>query len=122
MRHKNEIGQKCRNEGMLNERKWENKGDSEKKSMSRFCDIFCENGLIKILWSYCNIGLVKIRREIHYCIVTMADEVKQSADTTLACFHGYADCVEGAVEKGGIIGSGVYEPGKVKNTTVMERA
>jgi len=30
--------------------------------------------------------------------------------------------VEGAVEKGGIIGSGVYEPGKVKNTTVMERA
>lgn len=52
----------------------------------------------------------------------MADEVKQSADTTLACFHGYADCVEGAVEKGGIIGSGVYEPGKVKNTTVMEQA
>lgn len=35
---------------------------------------------------------------------------------------GYADCVEGAVEKGGIIGGGVYEPGKVKNTTVMERA
>ena len=26
------------------------------------------------------------------------------------------------MEKGGIIGSGVYEPGKVKNTTVMERA
>ncbi len=48
--------------------------------------------------------------------------MKQSADSTLACFHGYADCVEGAVEKGGIISSGVYEPGKVKNTTVMERA
>lgn len=121
MRHKNETGQKYRNEGMLNERKWK-KGDSEKKSMSYFCDISCENGLIKILRSYCNIGLIKIRREIHYCIVTMADEVKQSADTTLACFRGYADRVEGAVEKGGIIGSGVYEPGKVKNTTVMERA
>lgn len=52
----------------------------------------------------------------------MVDEMKQSADTTLACFHGYADCVEGAVEKGGIIGSGVYEPGKVKNTTVTEQA
>ena len=51
----------------------------------------------------------------------MADEVKQSADTTLACFRGYADCVEGAVEKGVIIGSGVYELGKVKNTTVMEQ-
>lgn len=90
--------------------------------MPRFCDISCENGWIKILRSYCNIGLIKIRREIHYCIVTIAGEVKQSADTTLACFHGYADCVEGVVEKGGIIGSGVYEPGKVKNTTVMERA
>ena len=90
--------------------------------MSRFCDIFCENGLIKILQSYCNIGLIKIRREIHYCIVTMADEVKQSADTTLACFHGYADCVEGAMEKGGIIGSGVYEPGKVLGTPAMEKA
>ena len=59
-------------------------------------------------------GLIKIRREIHYCIVTMADEMKQSADTTLACFHGYADCVEGAMEKDGIIGSGVYESGKVR--------
>ena len=98
------------------------KGDSEKKSMPRFCDISCENGWIKILRSYCNISLIKIRREIHYCIVTMADEVKQSADTTPACFHGYADCVEGAMEKGGIIGSGVYEQGKVKNTTGMERA
>ena len=88
--------------------------------MSCFCAISCENGWIKILRSYCNIGLIKIRREIHYCIVTTADEVKQPADTTLACFHGYADCVEGAVEKGGIIGSDVYEPGKVKNTTVMK--
>ena len=49
-------------------------------------------------------------------------EAVRRSDTTLACFHGYADCVEGAMEKGGIIGSGVYEPGKVKNTTVMERA
>lgn len=34
----------------------------------------------------------------------------------------YADCVEGAVEKGVIIGSGVYEPGKVKNTLAMKQA
>ena len=90
--------------------------------MSCFCDISCENGWIKILRSYCNIGLIKIRREIHYCIVTMADEVHSSADTTLACFRGYADCVEGAVEKGVIIGSGIYEPGKVKNTLAMKQA
>ncbi len=53
---------------------------------------------------------------------TVTDEEHQSADTTRACFQGYADCVEGAVEKGVIIGSGVYEPGKVKNTHAMEQA
>lgn len=76
--------------------------------MSRFCDISCENGLIKILWSYCNIGLIKIRREIHYCIVTVADEMKQSADTTPACFHGYADGVEGAVGEGVISSAAAF--------------
>ena len=57
-----------------------------------------------------------------YYIVTMADEEHSSADTTLACFRGYADCVEGAVEKGVIIGSGTYEPGAVKGTPAMEQA
>ncbi|WP_418375056.1 flavodoxin family protein [Agathobaculum sp.] len=65
---------------------------------------------------------LEVKNKEFYYIVTMADEAKTSADTTLACFRGYADCVEGAVEKGVIIGSGVYEPGNVKNTPAMERA
>jgi len=52
----------------------------------------------------------------------MADEEKASADTTLACFRGYADCVEGAVEKGVLIAGGVYEPGAVRNTSAMAQA
>lgn len=44
----------------------------------------------------------------------MADEDLSSADTTLACFRGYADCVSGAEEKGIIIGNGVYEKGENK--------
>ena len=52
----------------------------------------------------------------------MADEEKASADTTLACFRGYADCVEGAVEKGVLVASGVYEPGAVRNTSAMAQA
>lgn len=52
----------------------------------------------------------------------MADEAVSSADTTIACMRGYADCVEGAVEKGIIIGNGVYEPGTVKDTQAMEKA
>lgn len=58
----------------------------------------------------------------HYYIVTMADECISSADTTLACFRGYAECVEGAVEKGVIIGSGVCEAGTVRNTPAMAQA
>lgn len=60
-------------------------------------------------------------KELYY-IVTMADEDTRSADTTLACLRGYADCVQGAAEKGVIIGSGVYEPGKVKDTAAMHKA
>lgn len=52
----------------------------------------------------------------------MADEEKASADTTLACFRGYADCVEGAVEKGVLVAGGVYEPGAVRNTSAMAHA
>lgn len=52
----------------------------------------------------------------------MADEEKASADTTLSCFRGYADCVEGAVEKGALAAGGVYEPGAVRNTSAMAQA
>ena len=65
---------------------------------------------------------LEVKNKEFYYIVTMADEPRQSADTTLACFRGYAECVEGAVEKGGSIGSGVYEPGNVKTTPAMEQA
>ena len=65
---------------------------------------------------------LEVRDKEFYYIATMADEPKTSADTTLACFRGYAECVEGAVEKGVIIGSGVYEAGKVRGTPAMTQA
>ena len=65
---------------------------------------------------------LEVRDKDFYYIVTMADEDLSSADTTLACFRGYADCVEGAVEKGIIIGNGVHDMGEVKNTAAMEQA
>lgn len=65
---------------------------------------------------------LEVKNKEFYYIVTMADEETASADTSLACLRGYAECVEGAVEKGVIIGSGVYEPGKVKNTAAMNEA
>ena len=65
---------------------------------------------------------LEVKNKEFYYIVTMADEAKASADTTLACFRSYADCVEGAAEKGVVIGSGVYEPGKVKDTPALQQA
>lgn len=64
--------------------------------------------------------------EVHdkefYYIATMADEENASAETTIACFRGYADCVEGAKEMGVIYGSGVYEKGKIIGTPAMVQA
>lgn len=54
--------------------------------------------------------------------MTAADEEKSSMDTTLACFRGYADCVEGAVEKGVLYGTGVYQAGEVKDKKYMQEA
>lgn len=65
---------------------------------------------------------LEVKNKEFYYIVTMADEEATSADTTLACFRGYADCVEGAVEKGVIIGGGVYEKGEIKTHAAMEEA
>lgn len=64
----------------------------------------------------------EVKNKEMYYIMTAADEEKTSMETTLACFRGYADCVEGAVEKGVIYGTGVYEAGEVKEKTVMQEA
>lgn len=65
---------------------------------------------------------LEVRDKEFYYIVTMADEQAASAETTLACFRGYADCVEGAIEKGVIIGGGAYEKGEIRSHAAMQQA
>lgn len=65
---------------------------------------------------------LEVKNKEFYYIMTAADEEKESLETTLACFRGYADCVEGAKEMGVIYGTGVYEKGEVKNTNAMNEA
>lgn len=60
-------------------------------------------------------------KELYY-IMAAADAEKASMETTLACFRGYADCVEGAKEMGVIYGTGVYEKGEVTDTKAMQEA
>lgn len=60
-------------------------------------------------------------KELYY-IVTAADNEKESAETTLNCFRGYADCIEGAKEMGVIYGMGTYEKGEVVDTPAIKQA
>ncbi len=50
-----------------------------------------------------------------YYIMTSADDEADTMDGTLACFHGFAMCINGYEEKGTLYGRGVHEKGEVKN-------
>ncbi len=65
---------------------------------------------------------LEVKDKEFYYIMTAADEERTSMDTTLACFRGYADCVEGAKEMGVIYGTGVYEKGKIIGHPAMAEA
>lgn len=64
----------------------------------------------------------EVRDKEFYYIVTGADEERASQERTIECFRGYADCVEGAKERGIIYGTGVYQPGEVKATAAFKEA
>lgn len=64
----------------------------------------------------------EVKNKEFYYIVTCADGEKEATETTLACFRGYADCVNGAVEKGVIYGTGVYQKGEVTGPTALTAA
>ena len=64
----------------------------------------------------------EVKGKEFYYITTCADEDEAAVERTLECFRGYADCVEGAKEMGVIRGVGVYEPGKIKNTSAFGQA
>lgn len=64
----------------------------------------------------------EVKDKEFYYIVTAADEETAAAETTIACFRGYAECVEGAKEMGIIRGLGAYEKGEVIGTKAMTEA
>ena len=65
---------------------------------------------------------LEVKNKEFYYIVTCADEEKESQERTIECFRGYADCVEGAVEKGIIYGTGVYQKGEILGSPEYKRA
>lgn len=65
---------------------------------------------------------LEVRDKEFYYIVTSAEEDLSATQTTIDCFRGYADCVEGAKEMGVIRGVGVYEKGEIKDKKAMIEA
>lgn len=65
---------------------------------------------------------LEVKGKEFYYIASMADEELSSADTTLACFRGYAECVEESTEKGVLIANGVYEVGAVQKSPFLAEA
>ena len=49
-----------------------------------------------------------------YYITTAAEEDSDTFDGTLACFHGFAKCIDGYEEKGTLYGRGVAQRGEVR--------
>ena len=64
----------------------------------------------------------EVKDKEFYYIATSADEEQAAQERTIECFRGYADCVEGAVEKGIVYATGVYEKGEIKDTPFMKQA
>lgn len=64
----------------------------------------------------------EVKNKEFYYIVTAADRENAAAETTLACFRGYTDCVDGAREMGVVYGMGAYEKGDILNSPAVEQA
>ena len=64
----------------------------------------------------------KLPNKEFYYIMTAADSEDEAFETSLACFRGFAVCLQGSKEKGIIRGGGVYEAGAVKGTKYMQEA
>lgn len=64
----------------------------------------------------------EVKNKEFYYIVTAADAELEAARTTIDCFRGYADCVDGAKEMGIIYGMGAYEKGEILGTNAMTEA
>lgn len=64
----------------------------------------------------------EVKDKEFYYIVTCADGEKEAAERTVECFRGYADCVEGAVERGVIYGTGVYQKGEISQNRALDEA
>lgn len=64
----------------------------------------------------------EVKNKEFYYIATAAESDDSALECTIQCMRGFADCVDGAVEKGVIAAGGFYEAGEIKNSDYMSKA
>lgn len=64
----------------------------------------------------------KISNKEFYFIVAAADTNKDEMERTIEGFRGFTYCLEGAVEKGIIYGTGAWQKGDIKGKKAMNEA
>ena len=64
----------------------------------------------------------EINNKEFYFIIAAAENNKQDMERTIEGFRGFTYCLEGAVEKGVIYGTGAWKVGDIKQSPAMEEA
>lgn len=77
---------------------------------------------MKALIDRCVARWTQMPNKEFYYIMTSAEDSPTVMDCTLACFRGFAACLDGSQEKGVLYGKGVYEKGEVKDKPVFKQA
>lgn len=84
---------------------------------------YAMNGQMKTLIDRTVPQYTEISNKDFYYIVAAADDSHANMEKTLEGFRGFAqDCLEGAVEKGVIYGTGAWNIGDIKNKPAMREA
>ena len=63
-----------------------------------------------------------IRDKEFYFILAAAEDNRANMERTVECFRGFLDCLEGAVEKGVVYGTGAWKMGGIKGNPAMKQA
>ena len=80
------------------------------------------NAQLKMVIDRCICSWERISNKEFYYIMTAGENAPHTMDTTLACFRGFADCLEGSKERGVLYGKGAYRHGEVKALPVYQQA
>jgi multimeric flavodoxin WrbA len=64
----------------------------------------------------------KISNKEFYFIMTAADSGKRAPEKTLEGFRAFTSCLDGAKEKGIILGTGAWNMGEIKDKPAMKKA